>query len=178
MCGDGPCVGTIIAEDIKVFPVCAGMAPCHKKQRSLPVCVPHMYGDGPRMIEENPAAFVCSPCVRGWPFVSNTLGNLSCVFPVRSGMVLNYFPELGLKLRVPRVCGDSPTQWVSAVQADGYSPCMRGWPHLCVSLGLVRLVFPVCTGMALCDRSPMAWTDCVPRVCGDGPNRVRYSWDN
>ncbi len=77
----------------------------------------------------------------------------------------------GAKGCVPRLCGDGPTsdsplrrQWVR-------SPPVRGWPDVRLPTSSAMGAFPACAGMARRPTPHFVGNGCVPRLCGDGPDR-------
>src|SRR5260221_463555 len=73
---------------------------------------------------------------------------------------------------IPRVCGDGPCTTSRPTPGRGYSPRVRGWTHESLRQDARRDVFPACAGMDPRTLRRAVEPLRIPRVCGDGPDRV------
>ena len=76
------------------------------------------------------------------------------------------------RARVPRMRGDGPMPTTSLICPSKCSPHARGWTARHGNMLLSRAVFPACAGMDRCVERPSGLMPCVPRMRGDGPNRI------
>ena len=163
-----------VPDGLDVFPAHAGMDRHPAGGDPGPRRVPRACGDGPRLGQISHSRWACSPRMRGWTGSDGHGPAGLRVFPAHAGMDRTSSASRRPRPRVPRACGDGPSDHGDDGEPMKCSPRMRGWTVRKRVLRLALVVFPAHAGMdrrSIC--SAVRWSG-VPRACGDGPRVALY----
>ena len=151
------------------FPAGAGMAPCWPGSWGGSHRIPRRCGDGPSTTALRRSLPKDSPQVRGWPFFFFFAAGGDVGFPAGAGMAPYRAGLSGLRVRIPRRCGDGPMPPPDLIPRPTDSPQVRGWPPCGDGLRLGPCGFPAGAGMARLPGASSRARSGIPRRCGDGP---------
>ena len=154
-----------------VFPAYAGMfrpGPCHQRSNSG---FPRIRGDVPLVFQLHSILILFSPHTRGCSSAIHRIPDHGCVFPAYAGMFLGSTTHWWRHRSFPRIRGDVPIRFTSALVVRVFSPHTRG----CSAFELTPIdsqkVFPAYAGMFPAT-PPAAWGEGrFPRIRGDVPKK-------
>ncbi len=133
--------------------------------------LPRVCGDGPCSSRPSTRTARAAPRMRGWTRRAVRIAPGAAGCPAYAGMDPHRGPTPGARSRrLPRVCGDGPSQ-VRIVSGTGAAaPRMRGWTPKRRRPTMPRCGCPAYAGMDPASPPPLDCLQRLPRVCGDGPS--------
>jgi len=153
----------------RVLPTCVGMVRSRSPSLKIPLCSPHVRGDGPQQRRRRQRHKLFSPRAWGWSVSVLTCSLELRVLPTCVGMVRQQLTGVTLDGRSPHVRGDGPPRRIFVCPSAEFSPRAWGWSVPLRFDGDRASVLPTCVGMvrrAVRKRRNMQRS---PHVRGDGP---------
>ncbi len=155
-------------------PAYAGMDPRRRRSPASTRWLPRVCGDGPSADKAAWLQSRAAPRMRGWTPVPRQQPAHDRGCPAYAGMDPDRRHQGRGRGGLPRVCGDGPQTLARDLRGYSAAPRMRGWTLDDDARCNVAVGCPAYAGMDRRRPARRCPPSGLPRVCGDGPLKLRY----
>ena len=152
-----------------VFSTYVEVIPTYTTNNHMMMCVLHVCGGDPKLIDTSTLKALCSPRMWRWSYGVNVVETDKLVFSTYVEVILLARSVWSEFFSVLHVCGGDPNEWFNSSQNRKCSPRMWRWSHNpihpCIKMRVFSTYVEVIPWLTMYSLS----IQCVLHVCGGDP---------